>query len=149
MRYILDEMLPDDVVQEDTVTQAEWREEVEVITREDAVELRVEEVESSVRKAISKFKNRKAPGWDGVKAEALKCVGGSLAGTMAKLMVKMRTDGVFPELWKKGVLRLIKKAVEKPNEEVKSFRPVHCSLCWVNWLREGWRDGWLRRWKGR
>lgn len=36
----------------------------------------------------------------------------------------MRTEGVFLELWKKGVLRLIKKAVEKPNEEVKSFRPV-------------------------
>lgn len=86
MRYILDEMLPDAVVEEDTETQAEWRAEVmEVMTREDAVELRVEEVESAVRKAISKLKNRKAPGWDGVKAEALKCVGGRLAGTIAKL----------------------------------------------------------------
>lgn len=41
-RYILDEMLPDDVVEEDTETQAGWRAEVmEVISREDTVELQV------------------------------------------------------------------------------------------------------------
>lgn len=85
----------------------------ELISRDDAVELQVESV---VRMAISKFKKRKAPGWDGVKAEAFKCVGRRLADTMGKLMIKMRRGGVFPELWKKRVLRLIKKAVQTPNE---------------------------------
>lgn len=125
MKYILDEMLPDDVAEEDSVVQAECREEVlEIVTRVDDEVLNVAEVEILVKKAISKFKNKKAPGWDGVKAEVLKCVSGSLIGVMAKIMIQMRVEGVFPDLWKRGVLRLIKKAIEKPNEEIKSFRPV-------------------------
>lgn len=43
---------------------------------------------------------------------------------MANLMMKMWQEGLFPRVWKSGVVKLLKKGDNKPKEDIKSYRPV-------------------------
>lgn len=63
LEYILDELLPQDIVNEDTVEQARMRREVlEGEGRQEGVVRNLEVVEREVEEAIKRFKNKKAPG---------------------------------------------------------------------------------------
>lgn len=99
-------------------------------------------VKRELELAVRKFKNKKAPGEEGIKAEVLKCVGGGLRERMARLLLMMWREGEFPDIWKKGVVKLIKKGDRKPNEEVKSYRPVTLLPVLGKWT-ERVLAGWL------
>lgn len=125
MQYILDELLPEDRREEDSQVQARMRMDVREMNMEGVREEKdLLVVEREVEMAISKFKNRTAPGEDGLKAEVLKSVGRWMKEEVAVLMVKMWEEGVFPKIWKRGVVKLLKKSEEKPAEDIKSYRPV-------------------------
>lgn len=140
----MDELLPQDIVDEDTVEQARMRREVmEGGGRQEGVVRNLEVVERELEDAIKRFKNKKAPGEDGIKAEVLKSVGGVMKGQMARLMVMIWEEGVFPKLWKKGIIKLIMKGEDKPEGEIKSYRPVTL-LPVMGKLAERVIAGWLQ-----
>lgn len=47
-----------------------------------------------------------------------------IKGVVARLVIAMKKEGVFPKIWKSGVVKLIKKGEDRPAEEIKSYRPV-------------------------
>lgn len=98
-----------------------------------------------VEKAISRLKNKTAPGEDGIKAGVLKSLRSELESTVAKLLIKIKREGAFPDIWKRGVVKLVKKREDKPNEEFKSYeyRPVTL-LPVMGKLAERVIAGWLK-----
>lgn len=101
--------------------QARMRAEVMERVVEDVGEvMELDVVEKEVEMAILRFKNKKAPGEDEIKAEVLKRVKDVIKKDMAQLLIQVRTVGVFPEVWKTGLVKLIKKGEDKPIEEIKS-----------------------------
>lgn len=125
MKYILDELLPVDNEGEDTEEQVQIR---EVVRRRELMDdgeiLEMEGLEREVERAVRKFKNKKAPGEDGIKAEVLKSLCGEIKKVVAGVLIQMKAEGVFPKIWKTGIVKLIKKGEDKPVGEVKSYRPV-------------------------
>ena len=113
--------MPDDREEDDTEEQREIRRQMkEDSVGEDVPDFSEEELSAEV----SSLKNRKAPGYDGIRNEVIKRVYGRMKGTLLKLYNKMLREGRFPDVWKKGIVKVFLKSEEKDKSKVKSYRPV-------------------------
>lgn len=118
---ILEGLLPDDDREEDSEGQRNVREQMEEIS-EGAEEL--EFIEEELNLAVRQMKNKKAPGYDGLKSEIVKRMYGRIKGNLLTLFNRMREEGKFPAVWKKGVVKIFLKNKDKDPSIVKSYRPV-------------------------
>lgn len=121
LQLMVEGLLPDDDPREDTAEQREARRRMEWdSTGEDEPPFTEEELTS----AVKQLKDKRAPGYDGIKSEALKRMYGRLRGNLLDLYNKMLREGEFPAVWKKGVVKVFLKSEDKDPSLVKSYRPV-------------------------
>ena len=64
---------------------------------------------SEVKLALSKFKNRKAPGADNFKIEIVRELWKEIPEAILGLMNNCFIQGIFPKLWKKANLKILLK----------------------------------------
>lgn len=76
-----------------------------------------------VQLALSKFKNKKAPGLDGIKADALKLGGEVFIEAFVPLANFVLSTGYFPMKWKTGVCIFLHKD-GKDHRLAPSYRPI-------------------------
>lgn len=76
-----------------------------------------------VQLALSRFKNKKAPGPDGIKAGALKLGGEVFIEAFVPLANFVLSTGYFPKRWKTGVCIFLHKA-GKDHRQASSYRPI-------------------------
>jgi len=95
--------VPDDKEEEDTDQQKEIRMQMaEDSVGQDEDRFTAEELSA----AVNCLKNRKAPGYDGIKNEVIRRVYGRMKGNLLDLYNKMLRDGEFPDVWKKGIVKV-------------------------------------------
>ncbi|KAL0103807.1 hypothetical protein PUN28_017844 [Cardiocondyla obscurior] len=118
---LLDVHIPDDRVIDDTPMQREIRERaVQAPDSADASSFTAMEVASTIRT----FKNNKAPGPDLVEVRVLKEAYKIIPGQIVRLMNGCLQWGVFPAVWKRGLLRVLLKDGGKDEKDPKSYRPI-------------------------
>lgn len=76
-----------------------------------------------VKRAIFLFKNKKAPGPDGIQADILKLGGLPLWNALTKIINYTLSTGYYPERWKVGECIFLHKA-GKNYKEPASYRPI-------------------------
>lgn len=118
---LLESLVPDDTSVSDTPEQAQLRLEAatEPTTEDDPVFRR-----SELEEAVKRLKRRKCPGLDRIEPEVLKFSAGILQAELLRLYNSCLEYGVFPSRWKVGSIRTILKGPDKPQTEVKSYRPI-------------------------
>lgn len=121
LKVMLEGLLRDDREEEDSEEQRELRMAMQL---ESAGENEAPFTEDEMTSAIKKMKDRKAPGVDGIKSEVIKRMHGRLKGKMLELYNRMLEEGLFPDVWKKGILKVFLKSEDKDPSLVKSYRPV-------------------------
>jgi hypothetical protein len=87
-------------------------EEVTVVNREELGEI------------IKGLGPRKAPGIDRINGIIVKKVWEYCPDVVLRLMQKCLREGVFPRVWKRGLLRVIPKGNDKPVSDLKAYRPI-------------------------
>jgi len=121
LRTMIQGLLPDDREEEDTEDQKFVRERM----LEDSTGLNeVEFTEMELTASVKELKDRKAPGYEGIKGEVVKRMFGRIKGVLLSLYNKMLREGVFPDVWKKGIVKVFLKSEDKDPSKVKSYRPV-------------------------
>lgn len=80
--------------------------------------------EARVRKAVWSCPGGKAPGWDEILVEMLKEGFEDIKGVLVRLYRGCFRKGVFPNTWKRDVIRTLLKGNDKDPGSVKSFRPI-------------------------
>uniref|UniRef100_A0A1B6E1N0 Reverse transcriptase domain-containing protein n=1 Tax=Clastoptera arizonana TaxID=38151 RepID=A0A1B6E1N0_9HEMI len=73
--------------------------------------------------AVEAAKLRRAPGVDGITTEVVREVYRVCGAELLHLFNACLTDGVFPNIWKLGDLKLIPKT-DKPVSDARSYRPI-------------------------
>lgn len=76
-----------------------------------------------VKKAIFCFKNKKAPGPDHIKVDALKLAGPAFYCALTRVINYVLKTGYYPQRWKLGECIFLHKA-GKNYKEAKSYRPI-------------------------
>lgn len=99
--------------------------------------------EAEMLQAIRSMKNRKAPGPDGIPAEALKVAAKVIPGLLLGMFNACLVAGVFPRDWKVARLALISKGKGEPGSP-SSYRPL-CMLNIIGKVMESMVRGRLRR----
>lgn len=119
-RALLDELVPDNVADErDEAAADRLRRAYNGPRRE------VRWSTETVRKAIKRLPNKKAPGMDGIDARMLKkAAEGEMGQILTKLFNECLKQGVFPRRWKRGLVRTLLKAPGKDPSKTGSYRPV-------------------------
>lgn len=121
LRVMVEGLLPDDKEDEDTEAQKEIRRQA----NEDSTgENENEFTEEELIWAVKQMKDRRAPGYDGIKSEVVKRMLGRMKGTMLNMYNKMLSEGEFPGVWKEGIVKVFLKSEDKDPSKVKSYRPV-------------------------
>ncbi|KAG8335431.1 hypothetical protein J6590_108203 [Homalodisca vitripennis] len=121
MEYMLEKLIPADDEEMDTEGQRELRRRYEEDgDGMDEEEFRMEELKA----AVMKIKNKKAPGIDGIKGEIIKRQYETIKESMLRAMNLMMAQGIFPDDWKEGNLKVFLKGEGKDPAEVRSYRPV-------------------------
>ncbi|KAJ3639076.1 hypothetical protein Zmor_004373 [Zophobas morio] len=87
-----------------------------------------------LKEALSKCKNKKAPGPDGIKIEIIKAVAEGNYHLLLDCINSLWQKGAFPTEWKIAKLVLIEKPM-KPEMQNKEFRPI-CLLNNISKLYE-------------
>lgn len=121
LQRMIQGLLPDDREEEDTYDQKIVR----ILMREDSTgpdEGGFTEMELTA--SVKELKDRKAPGYEGIKGEVVKRMYGRIKGVLLSLYNKMLREGVFPDVWKKGIVKVFLKSEDKDPSKVKSYRPV-------------------------
>ena len=67
---------------------------------------------------------RKAPGIDRIHGDIVKKVWHFCPDVFVKLMNVCLTEGVFPKVWKRGLLKVIPKGNDKQLSDLKAYRPI-------------------------
>jgi hypothetical protein len=67
---------------------------------------------------------KKAPGIDRINGTIVKRVWASCPGRLLDVMSACLIEGVFPKVWKHGLLRVIPKGNDKPLNDLKAYRPI-------------------------
>jgi hypothetical protein len=76
-----------------------------------------------IKKSLRRFKNKKAPGPDQLRADALKLGGKAFLEAFKRVADYVLTTGYFPRRWKQGECIFLHKA-GKNYREAKSYRPI-------------------------
>lgn len=82
--------------------------------------------EFEVTMAIKSLRTSAAPGQDGVPMFLLKQNADVLAARFAPIVDLVLRQGLWPCCWSRGVVSLLKKSPEKPNDKVDSYRGICC-----------------------
>lgn len=77
-----------------------------------------------INMAISKFKNRKAPGMDNFKIEIVRELWNKKPKTIHGLINNCFSQGIFPRLWKEANLKLLLKDENRDRTLLNSYRPI-------------------------
>lgn len=118
---MIEGLLPDDRMEDDTEEQQELRR----LALEDSDGGNEQEfVEEELTWAINLLRDKRAPGYDGIKSEVVKRTYGRIKITLLGLYNKMLKEGRFPDVWKKGIVKVFLKSEDKDPSKVKSYRPV-------------------------
>lgn len=81
--------------------------------------------EIEVIKAVKTMRNGKSPGRDLIEVEMVKkAVGAGLLPLLVVLYNSCAKFGVFPKIWKTGIIRVLLKSPAKDPTKVRSYRPV-------------------------
>jgi hypothetical protein len=84
--------------------------------------------ENEVKAIIDNLKKNKSPGWDQLNNEIIKHLFQILPELFVVLYNKCLQFGVFPKIWKISVIKILLKSIDKPKNDIKSYRPIS-SLC--------------------
>lgn len=98
--------------------------------------------ETELKAAARSLKMKIAPGPDGIANEAVKCIAALNPGALISVYNTCLAIGVFPKIWKKARLVLIRKG-DKPLNSPSSYRPL-CLLDCLGKLLEKTLDNRLR-----
>lgn len=82
--------------------------------------------EFEVQCAIRSLRTGAAPGQDGVPMFVLKQNAVVLAARLTPIIDLVLRQGLWPCCWSRGVVSLLKKSPEKPNDKVDSYRGICC-----------------------
>lgn len=74
--------------------------------------------------AVSRQKNGRAPGADGVRTEIVKRAFSRVGPALLCVVREVFSSGTFPKAWKHGILKIFLKSSDKPPDEIKSYRPI-------------------------
>lgn len=121
LREMLEVLLPDDRAEDDTQEQREVRNQA---TAESTGVDEEDFTEEELNWAVKLMKDKRAPGYDGIKSEVVKRTFGRTKGVLLDLYNKMLREGVFPEAWKEGIVKVFLKGEGKDPSKAKSYRPV-------------------------
>lgn len=121
LNLMITKLLPDDDPENDSAEQADVRRQM---TQDSTGDDEEPFTEIELSEAFKQLKDKKAPGYDGIKNEALKRMQGRIKGTLLDLYNKMLCEGEFPAVWKKGTVKVFLKSDDKDPSLVKSYRPV-------------------------
>lgn len=118
---LLEELLPDDKVDEYTLKQKQIVLENESYINEDNVdEFTTDELDI----ALGQLKNKKAPGEDGITNELLREVVYFSTELILKIFNYCLRCGTFPKIWKEGVIKFLVKSPDKDKTLPRSYRPI-------------------------
>ncbi|KAL4104344.1 hypothetical protein QTP88_019645 [Uroleucon formosanum] len=101
-----------------------------------------DDTETELKVAARSLKMKIAPGPDGITNEAVKCIAALNPGALISVYNTCLVSGVFPKIWKKARLVLIRKG-DKPLNSPSSYRPL-CLLDCLGKLLEKILDNRLR-----
>lgn len=121
LRTMLGALLPDDRVEEDTHEQRGVRSQV---IAESTGEDEGDFTEEELTWAVKLMKDKRAPGYDGIKSEIVKRTFGRMKGVLLDLYNRMLREGKFPGVWKEGIVKVFLKNEGKDPSKIKSYRPV-------------------------
>ena len=102
MKYLIDEVFPDDNIQDDDEWQNEIRRDVISIDTTNDVPITLYEIQD----AIETQNPNKAPGWDMINSEVIKKVFECVPNTILKLFNCCLRNGCYPIVWKAALLIL-------------------------------------------
>lgn len=80
--------------------------------------------ELEVRSAVSRLRNGKAPGSDGIEVEILKASYQVLHEELLAVYNSCLSLGEFPKIWKSGSIRALLKGPHKDESAPSSYRPI-------------------------
>lgn len=81
--------------------------------------------EIDIIKAVKSMRNGKSPGRDLIEVEMVKrALGAGLLPLLMDLYNGCARFGVFPKIWKTGIVRVLLKSPTKDPTQVRSYRPV-------------------------
>lgn len=109
---------PDDRKEENTLEQQEFR---RMATAESIGVDEEEFTEGETTWAVNQMKDKRAPGYDGIKSEVIKRTYSCIEGTLLDLSNKMLQEGEFPAVWKEGIVKAFLKNEGKDPSKVKSY----------------------------
>lgn len=78
---------------------------------------------AELKLALRKFKNQKAPGPDGIRADVLKLGGDTMITIFKRIMDYTINTGYFPKRWKESICIFLHKP-GKDYTQLKSYRPI-------------------------
>lgn len=73
---------------------------------------------------ISKMKNKKAPGDDGLSNEIVREAVKLDPELFLFVFNACLREGVFPSIWKKGIVKFLLKGIDKERSNPRSYRPI-------------------------
>lgn len=120
---LLNVLIPDDDINLDTDAQKELRANVELPPADFTVDT-PPFILKELTEAANRTKNRKAPGIDNIEPEVAKRVVSVVGPLVLSIFNACLEQGVFPERWKYGVVRVLLKGQDRDPADVKSYRPV-------------------------
>lgn len=118
---LLEKFFPDDERTDDTPEQYEVRREAE--TAEGSTNDRPF-TEPEIRRAINAMKARKAPGVDGITADAVQHAFAASPELTTALLNKCLNTRTFPRICKVDYVRRIPKPGKEDRTDLKSYRPT-------------------------
>ena len=83
---------------------------------------------SELNDAISRLKNKKAPGKDGVSNEMIKHLGPAAKTKLLEIFNLSWKTGVFPPAWKEAIMIPIPKKNKNPKKKT-NYRPINLLSC--------------------
>lgn len=118
---LLHAIIPDDSPQENTIEQDNICTSARAPPDTDNTPIFTRE---EIGKAISTIKPKKTPGHDYLEAEIIRHAWPIMKDKFMDTYNTCLNTGVFPEIWKKGVVRLLLKSKEKNPSDPGSYRPI-------------------------
>lgn len=126
--YLLNKLLPDDDPLSDEPEQTRLREQMNVVYEHGTVTQPFAQEEVAL--AISRLKNKKAPGPDGIHSETLKQAAPQIVPYLTDILNEALRLGRVPLIWKTANTVIIKKSEDKDPSDPKTYRPI----CLINTL---------------
>ncbi|CAL7932939.1 unnamed protein product, partial [Xylocopa violacea] len=118
---LFNELLPSD----DTSEENNWHQAIRTYIQkppdtENAALFTQEEVQNTIRN----LKNKKAPGHDLIHNEIIKIAWTQVGNEITNLMNLCLLKETFPQVWKRGVIRILIKSKNKDKTNPRSYRPI-------------------------